>query len=196
MMKNIVLGLGAIFVASCAQNISAQTSVTTTGYVIDENNVTKKVTQEVTTKYRRTTSQGNPDAHLPYAPGDAPETIAIPLAETVMARYPDYRIAYWKDYTYVQGYMFEAMDRLYRRTGDKRYLDYMIKYIDNFVDENGDYKGGPLTNLDNFMTGAIFCTLYSRTGNEKYKKAALTILSHVADYPSSDVAQDLSLIHI
>lgn len=186
MIRNIVLALGALFMASGIQSLSAQTSVTTIGYVTDENNVTRKVTQEVSTKYRRTTSQGDPGARLPYTPGEAPEKIAIPLAETVMARYPNYRVAYWKNYTYVQGYMFEAMDRLYRRTGDKRYLDYMIKYIDNFVDEDGTYKGDPLTNLDNFMTGAIFCTLYSRTGDEKYKKAALSILSHVADYPSSD----------
>lgn len=185
-MKTIIFGLGALFISSCFGSVAAQTSVKTTGFVTDENNVTRKVTQEVITKYRRTTSQGDPKARLPYTPGEAPELIAIPLAESVMVRYPDYRTAYWKDYTYVQGYMFEAMDRLYLRTGDKRYLDFMKAYIDNFVDEEGNYKGDRLTNLDNFMTGASFCTLYARTGEEKYKKAALDILSHVADYPSSD----------
>ena len=42
-----------------------------------------------------------------------------------MTRYPDYRMAYWKDYTYVQGYMFEAMDRLGQLTGGSRYLEYI-----------------------------------------------------------------------
>lgn len=68
--------------------------------------------------YRRTTSQGVPEAKLGYTPGVTPKYLAIPLSETVMTRYPDYRMAYWKDYTYVQGYMFEAMDRLGQLTGD------------------------------------------------------------------------------
>lgn len=185
--KVIVFGLGILSMLQCVDMASAQTtSYSTVGYVTDADGVTRRVTQETITKLRRTTSQGSPDAHLPYTPGDAPEMIAVPLAETIIARYPDYRSAYWKDYTYVQGYMFEAMDRLYQLTGDKKYLDYMKDYIDNFVDDEGNYKGGALTNLDNFMTGASFCTLYHRTGDEKYKKAALQILEEVKTYPSSD----------
>lgn len=164
----------------------AQHTVTTTGYTTDENNVTMMVTQQITTRLRRTTSQGDPSACLHYIPGITPGKLALPLAETVMARYPDYRTAYWKDYTYVQGYMLEAMDRLGQLTGDSKYTAYMKEYIDHFVDSEGNYKGGPLTNLDNFMTGSAFCTLYKRTGEEKYKKAALQILKAVADYPSSD----------
>ena len=57
------------------------------------------VTQETTTRYRRTTSQGVPEAKLGYTPGVTPEYLAIPLSETVMTRYPDYRMAYWKDRT-------------------------------------------------------------------------------------------------
>jgi len=62
----------------------------------------------------------------------------------------------------------------------------MQTYIDHFIDEEGNFKGGALTNLDNFMTGSAFCTLYNRTGNEKYKKAATQILSAVDLYPSSE----------
>ncbi len=169
-----------------ALQLDAQTSYTTTGYVTNADNVTMKVTQQTSTRMRRTTSQGNPDARLGYVPGDAPSRLALPLAESVMARYPDYRTAYWKDYTYVQGYMFEAMDRLGQLTGDTSYTDYMKRYIDNFVDADGNYTGGALTNLDNFMTGSAFCTLYARTGDERYKKAALQILKGVGTYPSSD----------
>lgn len=55
-MKTIIFGLGALFISSCFGSVAAQTSVKTTGFVTDENNVTRKVTQEVITKYRRTTS--------------------------------------------------------------------------------------------------------------------------------------------
>lgn len=166
--------------------LDAQTSYTTVGYMTNPDNVTMKVTQETSTRMRRTTSQGDPQARLQYTPGEAPSQIALPLAESVMARYPDYRTAYWKDYTYVQGYMFEAMNRLGELTGDTAYIDYIKRYIDNFVDADGNYKGGALTNLDNFMTGSAICTLYARTGDERYRKAALQILEGVKAYPSSD----------
>lgn len=178
----VLCGLGTVFPAM-AQN--REVNQRTTGTVV-EGEVTMLVTQETTTRYRRTTSQGVPGAKLGYTPGITPERLALPLSETVMARYPDYRMAYWKDYTYVQGYMFEAMDRLGQLTGDGKYLEYMKEYINHFVDGDGNYKGGGLTNLDNFMTGSAFCTLYGRTGDEKYKKAALQMLKAVDKYPSSD----------
>lgn len=181
----VLLFLGNILLQPIMAQTNRVTTTRTTGTTV-ENGVTMMVTQETTTRYRRTTSQGVPDAKLGYTPGETPMDLALPLAETVMARYPDYRLAYWKDYTYVQGYMFEAMDRLGQLTGNPDYLEYIRKYIDYFVDDDGNYKGGGLTNLDNFMTGSAFCTLYARTGNEKYKKAALQILKAVDDYPSSD----------
>ncbi len=186
-MKTKIFIIFAVVTLGSALSAYGQTYVTNTkGYVSDADNVTRIVTQEVTTKLHRTTSQGNPDARLGYEAGSVPETLAIPLAETVMARYPDYRTAYWKDYTYVQGYMFEALYRLGSLTGDSRYFEYIKKYIDNFIDSDGNYRGGPLTNLDNFMTGSAFCTVYHHTGDERYRKAALQILDATRTYPSSD----------
>ncbi len=144
------------------------------------------MTKKAEARPRRGTSQGDLSARLDYEQGSVLSELAVPLAKTVMARYPDYRTAYWKDYTYVQGYMFEAMDRLGQLTGDDKYIQYIKMYMDHFVDGEGNYKGGALTNLDNFMTGSAFCTLYKRTGDERYKKAALQILESVADYPQTD----------
>src|SRR3990172_9500809 len=82
---------------------------------------------------RRGTSPGELNAHLDYTPGKVPGFWSVATAQTVMARYPDYRTAYWKDWTYVQGYMFYGFEMLYDATGDKIYLDYIKRYIDNFV---------------------------------------------------------------
>ena len=178
-----LLFVGITISASFAQNRT--TTVNKTG-TVTEGVVTYTISEETTTRYRRVTSQGDPEARLEYLPNSTPELYSLAIARSVMARYPDYRKAYWKDYSYVHGYMFEAMDRLGALTGDKRYIEYIKSYIDNFVDQNGNYKGDALTNLDNFMTGSAYCTLYKRTGDEKYKKAALQILAAVGDYPSSD----------
>lgn len=185
LIKIIGVGMYTLCITLSANAQNRVVTQHTTGTVI-EGEVTMMVTQDITTRYRRTTSQGVAEAKLNYQPGMELSRLSIPLVETVMTRYPDYRMAYWKDYTYVQGYMFEAMDRLGLLTGDSKYLEYIKKYIDNFLDEDGNYRGGELTNLDNFMTGSTFCTLYGRTGEEKYKKAALQILKAVATYPSSD----------
>lgn len=185
LIKIIGVGMYTLCITLSANAQNRVVTQQTTGTVI-EGEVTMMITQDITTRYRRTTSQGVAEAKLNYQPGMELSRLSIPLVETVMTRYPDYRMAYWKDYTYVQGYMFEAMDRLGLLTEDSKYLEYIKKYVDNFLDEDGNYRGGELTNLDNFMTGSAFCTLYGRTGEEKYKKAALQILKAVDIYPSSD----------
>ena len=161
-----------------------QGTVTYSGEITDANNITSRITQQVTTRVRRTTSQGDPKATLHYK--QTPQFWAVPLAESLMARYPDYRYAYWKDYSYVHGYAIEALLRLHVLTGERRYLDYVVRYLDNFIDDGGNYKGDQLTNLDNFMTGSAYCSLFHLTGEEKYRTAALQILSAVEGYPSSD----------
>ena len=89
MKKQIVAVIGLLGLAALQTVfVQAQNTVSTTGYVTNENNVTMMVTQQVTTRLRRTTSQGDPAAKLNYVPGAAPEMLAVPLAETIMARYP------------------------------------------------------------------------------------------------------------
>jgi unsaturated rhamnogalacturonyl hydrolase len=75
---------------------------------------------------------------------------------------------------------------LYRATGDRRYLDYIKKYIDNFVDEQGNFTGDKLTNLDNLMTGRSIVALYEYTGEERYKTAATFFRRALDTYPRSD----------
>ena len=135
---------------------------------------------------RRGTIQGDPFARLNYTPGKPLKIWSIPIAQSIMVRYPDYRKAYYQDYSYVHGYMFEAMFHLADYTGDLTYESYIKRYMDNFVDEEGKYQGGRLTNLDNYMTSSAFCSLYNRTKDERYKKAALQALETVAVYPHSD----------
>jgi rhamnogalacturonyl hydrolase YesR len=111
----------------------------------------------------------------------APQSWAIATADTIMRRYPDYRTAYFRPWTYVHGYVLFGFEMLYRSTGDKKYFDYMKRYIDQIVDEKGDLhytdrktnKVVPvrLNNLDNIMTGNIIVALYEHTREERYRIA-------------------------
>jgi unsaturated rhamnogalacturonyl hydrolase len=131
------------------------------------------------------TSPGVPEARLNYQPGLAPRLWSLATAETLMARYPDYRSAYWKPWTYVQGYAFRAFELLYDATKDPRYLSYIRLYIDNFVDTEGNFHsdGEQLNNLDNLMTGSAIVALYERSGEERYKKAAAQFRRAFDSYP-------------
>jgi unsaturated rhamnogalacturonyl hydrolase len=134
-----------------------------------------------------------PDAHLQYAPGKAPKFWSVATAETIMARWPDYTKAYFNSWTYVNGYAFCAFERLGRDTGDSRYIDYIKRYVDQFIDEQGNFHSvtnnkGQLrslsfNNLDNMMTGNSVVMLYERTRDERYRKAADKIRRALDDYP-------------
>jgi len=134
-----------------------------------------------------------PDAHLDYQPGKAPKFWSIATAETIMARWPDYNLAYHASWTYVHGYALYGLEMLYRATGDKRYYDFIKRYIDKHVDENGDFRvvvdgrgrerATGFGNQDNMMTGNALVMLYEYTKDERYKKAATTIRRALDGYP-------------
>ena len=129
--------------------------------------------------------------------GKTPESWAIATADSVMKRYPDYRKAHPASYfpcpwTYVHGYHLIGFEKLYRSTGDKKYLDYIEKYIASFIDEKGNItgidRGGKkinvdFNNLDNMLVGNCVLFLYETTKDERYKLAADKIRKAFDTYP-------------
>ncbi len=134
------------------------------------------------------------EAKLPYKPDESPAYWSVAAARSLMARYPDFTQTYWNAWTYVHGYMACAFERLYRSTGEKMYLEYIKNYIDNFIDEEGNFlavannKGiarrpNVCDNLDNMMTGNTLVMLYEHYKDVRYKKAAEYIRHCLEDYP-------------
>jgi len=136
------------------------------------------------------------NAHLPYTPGQAPKFWSVAAAETIMARWPDYSKAYFNAWTYVNGYELFGFDMLYRATGEKKYFDFTKRYIDQFIDTNGDFQAvisakgrtnrPSFNNLDNMMTGNTVVMLYEYTKDPRYKKAADKIRRALDDYPRNN----------
>ena len=134
-----------------------------------------------------------PRARLDYAPGQPPKFWAVAAADTVMARWPDFTQAYFNAWTYVNGYELCGFEKLFRATGDKKYLDYAKRYLDTCVDADGNFryvvnaKGQTnrpsFNNLDNMMTGNSLVWLYEETRDARYKIAAEKIRRALDDYP-------------
>jgi len=76
-----------------------------------------------------------------------------------------------------------TMEKLWRFTGDRRYFNYIRRYVDQQVDDQGRIPGFEPTALDNFIPGYAILCLCEQTAQTKYKTAATTIYNAFAQYP-------------
>ncbi len=112
-----------------------------------------------------------------------PQELAVALADTILARYPDPDTIPYRVWCYVQGYVLCGLEKLWRRTGDDRYLAYVRRFVDQHVTEDGELLGFRGDSLDDMMAGSIIVDLYGLTHEERYRRAAERIYAAFADYP-------------
>jgi len=92
------------------------------------------------------------------------------------------------EWNYIDGCMYTALLEMARITGDQRYADFVELAGDHFV--RGD--GSILTlkpekaNLDDINEGRILFELYERTGKEKYRLAADTLMAQLKVQPRTE----------
>ncbi len=88
-------------------------------------------------------------------------------------------------WNYIDGCMLISLITLYKKTGDKKYFDFVKNFVDFFVNENGEiaYYKKEEYNLDNINEGRVLFDLYAETGLEKYKKAAINLFEQIKEQP-------------
>jgi unsaturated rhamnogalacturonyl hydrolase len=133
--------------------------------------------------------------HLAVAQGalspSAPQSESTPLradlsravVETTMLRIPDATgLGKWG---YQQALYLYSELRVYKRTGDKRYLDYVKSWADAHVDTNGKIDRS-IDALDYMLPGNLMLALYKETSDKRYAIAAQTIRHRLDTYPRTD----------
>jgi unsaturated rhamnogalacturonyl hydrolase len=110
---------------------------------------------------------------------------AVKFADAVMHR-SDSLIYYDRDqakYEYDYAFLGSAIDLLGEI--NPRYSAYMQAYIDYFVRDDGTIETYKLTdyNIDRVRPGLNMLVLYERTGKEKYRIAAETLVSQMENHP-------------
>jgi unsaturated rhamnogalacturonyl hydrolase len=110
---------------------------------------------------------------------------SVKFADAVMHR-SDSLIYYDRDkakYEYDYALLGSAIDLL--GENDPKYSAYMQAYIDYFVKDDGTIEGYKLTdyNIDRVRPGLNMLVLYERTGNEKYRIAAETLVGQMENHP-------------
>lgn len=77
-----------------------------------------------------------------------------------------------KRMTYEDGLMLISAERLYKVTNDEEYLNFILSYLDEWIDDEGGITCYKLEdyNIDNILAGNVLFLAYEKTKNEKYLK--------------------------
>ena len=88
-------------------------------------------------------------------------------------------------WNYIDGCMMTSLYSIYKITGNKKYLEFIDKFVDYYVFEDGSIRGYELDtyNVDNLNEGRVLFDLYRETGKAKYKKAIDLLYSQVCGQP-------------
>lgn len=105
------------------------------------------------------------------------------LANTIMTRHPNPSDYPYKDWCYPQGFVLIGFQRMWERTGDVRYRDYILKYTSDHVDQNGIVRGFSGLSLDDIMAGATLVWALETTGESRYRRACDRIREAFNDFP-------------
>ena len=89
------------------------------------------------------------------------------------------------EWNYEDGCLFVGASRLYKLTGDREYLDFIVKMVSPYIEEDGTIKSYHREeyNLDFINAGKIFYFLYDETGEERYRKACDTLMTQLTYQP-------------
>lgn len=91
-------------------------------------------------------------------------------------------------WTYDMGVVLEGMVEVWRNTGDKTYFEYVQRWMDQFVSEEGDIRNYRPTeyNIDHIKNGRSLLFLYKVTGKQKYLKASEKVYNQILTHPRTN----------
>ena len=105
--------------------------------------------------------------------------IGAELSDDIITRYqPTINTMTGKGWDHSNSIILHGIEKIYLKDKDARYLEYIKKFVDEFVDENGvitDLK----PELDRIQPGVLCLFLYEETGELKYKYAATQLKNYV-----------------
>lgn len=90
-------------------------------------------------------------------------------------------------WSYIDGCMLMAVQKLYELTGASEYFDFLQEFIDFYVNEDGEILGYDYEamNSDSINEGKVLFFLYQHTKDEKYRKAINRLYKQVRNQPKT-----------
>jgi unsaturated rhamnogalacturonyl hydrolase len=114
----------------------------------------------------------------------AANSLAVRFANAVMTRWPDpSSITSSAAWEYNHGIVLRGIEQVYRRTSDPRYLAYIKKYADSYVNDSGVVNMPSEHSFDNIQPSVLLPFLFQQTGSAKYHLAADSIRARYDSIP-------------
>ncbi len=113
---------------------------------------------------------------------------AVRMADSEMQRQGD-ALCFGKGpkakWAYETGVLLKGLEAVSKTTGEGKYSDYTKNVIDSYVTPDGNIRTYKLEdyNLDNINLGKQLLSLFARTGDEKYRKAADLLMKQLQTQP-------------
>ncbi|MDO3409679.1 glycoside hydrolase family 88 protein [Saccharibacillus sp. CPCC 101409] len=109
------------------------------------------------------------------------------MAESIMRRTPLLceDKGYGGKWSYDYGVVLKGFEALWRRSGDDRYLRYIRRQMDRFIQDGGGIIGYEPEeyNIDHINNGKLLFLLHEQTGDNKYRLAADLLRSQLDRHP-------------
>jgi unsaturated rhamnogalacturonyl hydrolase len=109
----------------------------------------------------------------------------VQFSDAIITRYqPTINKMTNKGWEYSNSIILHGMERIYEKTKNTAYLNYIKAYIDSYIGTDGTSVSALMEkNLDVFHPGLLCLFLYNETGEIKYKTAAGLIRKYLDTYP-------------
>lgn len=116
---------------------------------------------------------------------------SVALSESFMQQHPfvsDMPFQKRRCWNYENGCMLTAFERMWKRTGDERYLKYIVDNLDLFVRADGSIDTYSLEeyNVDMINEGKALFIAYEQTKDEKYRKAIELLVAQLKGHPRTN----------
>lgn len=131
---------------------------------------------------------GEPIATTSSVNQPAAKAWSVRMADSDIKRNPEGWMIDFKDkpkWDYTQGLFASAIEQVWEKTGDKKYLNYIQAFADTMISENGTILTYKKTdyNIDRVNPGKFLMELYKETGDEKYKLAFENLRDQMRTHP-------------
>lgn len=114
--------------------------------------------------------------------GTSQEDLGVQIADSIIQRWPNPLTLTTKGWEYNNGIILHGIEKIYKNTGDIRYLDYIKNWVDYYIETNRLRT----ENLDHIQPGMLLLFLYEETGEDKYWEAAVELWSSFKRRPRNE----------
>jgi unsaturated rhamnogalacturonyl hydrolase len=106
---------------------------------------------------------------------------SVRMADSCMERWPILSDVW----SYEPGLVLKGIEGVWLDTGNKKYLEYIKRNVEQFVQPSGNIHTYDLQdyNLDQINTGKILFHLYQETGDERYSQAIKLLIKQLKAQP-------------